>query len=136
MQLVQEMERRFLPILNDMSKHLAREFPEVRTRVLSSAVGSLTDYQGQNLGVECLFPNATPDQDDNVALIISVKHLTTQPLIDSVDVCWGLGYVEDTLFPNPMEATESALAQIEANLPRLYETLKMAVRRGHPSNEN
>jgi len=135
--VVQELENRFLSGLQGVAKEIAEQFPGVKAIVWSSPVGSLTDYQGHDLGIDCLLTAAGPDQPDNVALIIGVRHLTTTPLIDRAGVGWGdpSVRVEAELFPEPMEVTTEALQEIETRLPLLYDALKRAVRRGRPPDE-
>src|SRR5439155_2697312 len=66
--VVEELEKRLLPALQKAADEISRQFPRVKATTWSSPVGSLTDYQGHDLGIDCLFMDATPDQTDNVAL--------------------------------------------------------------------
>ena len=102
MSTLTELEDRFLPVFRKMATDISAEFPRVHTNVWSYPVGALTDYQGHGLGVECSIPTNPLDpaeqvQLENVALMINVKHLSTQPEIDSVMVSWGSGQVEAKL---------------------------------------
>jgi len=135
--VVEELERRFLPALHRMAQEISEKFPGVKASAWSQAVGSLTDYQGHDIGVECLLPSAGPDQPDNIALSISVKHLNTVPYFDAAYVCWGhpSGYVEAELFREPIEVSDKALAEIDAGLQTLYDAFQVAVARGYPSDE-
>ncbi|MGH7852712.1 MAG: hypothetical protein ACREP3_04685, partial [Candidatus Binatia bacterium] len=63
-------------------------FPEVKANVHSDSVGSLTEYQGHQIVIDCLLKDTPDDQPDNVALSVNFRHLTTNPKIDA-DVCWG-----------------------------------------------
>src|SRR5216683_445363 len=111
--VVQELENRFLPGLQKVAEEISKQFPRVRATVWSSPVGSLTHYQGHDLGIACLLSDARPDQTDNVALIIGVRHLTTTPLIDKAAVGWGApsAHVEAELFPDSMEVTAETLQE-------------------------
>jgi hypothetical protein len=99
-------------------------------------VGSLTNYQGHDLGIDCLLTDATPDQADNVALSVEVRHLTTTPLMDAA-VCWGhpSGHVEAELFPDPVPMSSETLDKLEAHLPILYDAVELALKRGRPPDE-
>jgi hypothetical protein len=132
-----QLEDRFLPVFRKMASEISAEFPRVHTNVWSYPVGALTDYQGHGLGVECSIPTNPVDPADqvqleNVALMINLKHLSTQPEIDSVMVSWGSGQVEAKLVSDSGEINENVLVEIENDLPKLYEVLKSAVARGHP----
>ncbi len=135
--IVQELERRFLPSLHKMAEEISREFPSVKVNVWSHSIGSRTNYQGHNIGIECLFSNANLDQVDNVALSIDVKHLTTVPEIVSADVCWGhpSGYIEAELLQVPVAFDEDVLGKLEDGLQELYSALRTAIERGQPLDE-
>ena len=137
MSTLTQLEDRFLPVFRKMASEISAEFPRVHTNVWSYPVGALTDYQGHGLGVECSIPTNPVDPADqvqleNVALMINLKHLSTQPEIDSVMVSWGSGQVEAKLVSDSGEINENVLVEIENELPKLYEVLKSAVARGHP----
>ena len=137
MSTLAQLEDRFLPVFRKMASEISAEFPRVHTNVWSYPVGALTDYQGHGLGVECSIPTNPVDPADqvqleNVALMINLKHLSTQPEIDSVMVSWGSGQVEAKLVSDSGEINENVLVEIENELPKLYEVLKSAVARGHP----
>jgi hypothetical protein len=137
---LKQLEDRFLPIFRKMATEIATEFPRVHTNVWSYPVGALTDYQGHALGVECSIPTNVSDPADQVqmefvALMINLKHLATQPEIDAVMVSWGSGQVEAKLSMRAGEIDEERQAEVENGLPKLFEGLKAAVRRGHPVTE-
>jgi hypothetical protein len=131
--LANELEQRFLPLLEGIAARLRADFPAVRVSVGAHSVGSLTTFQGHLLWVECLLPGVPPHQPDLVSITLGLRHLTTEPLLD-VDVGWGhpSGHLETEVFPCPVPVTEAALAEVEAALPQLAEILAAAVRRGHP----
>ena len=134
MNVIQELESRFLPTLQRITSEIEIEFPQIRLYVWSTPIGFSTAYQGHSLGIECILPDISPDLPDNLALIISVKHLTTMPQIDAVGVCWGhpTGYVEIELFPDGCIYSNTALDKIERGLPKLLEQLRVALKRGQP----
>lgn len=134
MSIVEEIENRFLPRLKEAVVDLQREFPELKINTWSASVGSLTEYQGHDIGIDCLIPNAPENQPDNIALSIGAMHITTVPKLCTADVCWGApnAVQELDLVNNPMPCTSETLSQIEVQLPRLIEALRAALRRGHP----
>jgi hypothetical protein len=135
-----ELENRFLPVFRKMATEISAEFPRVHTNVWSYPVGALTDYQGHGLGVECSIPTNLAEPVDQaqmefVALMINLKHLSTQPEIDSVLVSWGSGQVEEKMTPQSGEINIARLVEVDKGLPELFEVLKTAIRRGHPATE-
>ena len=130
--IVEELERRLLPAFRLKAEQLQREFPGVRIATWSSPIGSATSYQGHDLGIDCLFPDAPSDQPNNVGLIIGVMHLTTVPKLCDATVSWGAGAGEGChgaeLIDSPIPYSTAALNQIEAGLPSLYEALESALR--------
>jgi len=140
MSTLTELENRFLPVFRKMSAEVSAEFPRVHTNVWSYPVGALTDYQGHGLGIECSIPSNLTDPADQVqmefvALMINLKHLSTQPEIDSVLVSWGSGQVEAKMSLQAGEINESRLVEVENGLPKLFVALKSAIMRGHPETE-
>jgi hypothetical protein len=138
MSTLTDFESRFLPVFRNMATELSAEFPRVHANVWSYPVGALTDYQGHGLGVECSIPTNPMDpaeqvQLENVALMINLKHLSTQPEVDSVTVSWGSGQVEARLVFDDEEISEKLIVEIENGLPKLFDVLKSAVTRGHPA---
>ena len=134
MNVTQELESRFLLSLHRIKSEIEVESPQIRATVRSIPIGSLTEYQGHSVGIECILPAVASDMPDNLALIITVKHLTTVPQIDSAGVYWGhpAGYVEVELFPDSIVFSHAALDEIESSLPKLLEHLKVAIKRGRP----
>jgi hypothetical protein len=136
MSVAQDAETRFLPALHIIAAEINRRFKNVRADIWSGPVGSLTEFQGHGLGVDCLIYDAPADQPDNIALIIGYEYLATSPKVNA-DVCWGhpSGHVEADVFATPLELNEAALAGIEAALPRLSAALIAALEQGHPPAE-
>jgi hypothetical protein len=133
--LVSELEHELLPRFTDWANRLRAECPNVRANVFSHSVGSLTEYQGHGLGIDCLLTDTPDERPDNVALVVDVQHLTTVPLIDA-DVCWGhpSGHVEAEFSFDPQDASSEVLKNLYADLPRLYDALVAAAKRGKPSD--
>ncbi len=139
MSTITDLEGHYLPVFRKMAGEISAEFPRVHTNVWSYAIGALTDYKGHGLGLECAIPAEISDpavqaQMEFVALMINIKHLTTQPLIDTVLVSWGSGQVEASLAPESVAITQANLDEIDRHLPELFKALKSAVARGHPAD--
>lgn len=107
----------------------------MKAKVYSQDVGSLTEYQGHQILIDCLLTDAPDDQPDNVALSVSLRHITTNPKIDA-DVCWGnpSGHIEAEFSPGPLEVSDKVLNELYAVMPRLYDSLTEAIKRGKPSD--
>ena len=118
-----------------LAEQLSTRFPNVVARAFSGSVGSLTEYQGYHVGVECLLTDAPDNRPDNVALSVDLWHLTTTPKVDA-GVCWGhpSGHSEAEFRPGPLEVSSEILNELYVELPRLYESLVEAVNRGKPSD--
>ncbi len=132
-----DLEHRFLPVFRKMAAEISIAHPKVHTNVWSYPIGALTDYKGHGLGLECAIPMEATDPGDQlqvefVALMINLKHLTTQPVIDTVLVSWGSGETEAKLTPEAVSLSEENLVELEKCLPEMFQVLKSAVARGHP----
>ena len=138
--VVVELEELLLPQFREAASRLASEFPQYKLHVWSSSVGGATEYQGHNLGVECLFPDAADHEADCVAAYATVKHLTTEPLLCEACVAWGQGErpnVECELLQNSLPATQEALLSIGSMVPHLINVFRQALQawssRGTPA---
>lgn len=131
---VVQMQAGLLPILQIWEEELRREYPHVTTDICDYSVGSLTDWDGHSIGLDCLFKEAASDEPDNVALLVSLKHKQKAPSLASADVVWGHpGYVEASLLPECVEFSPDRLAELIKRLPELFVALKQAIQRGRPS---
>lgn len=54
--LVKQIEELFLPEVQRLASETQQQHPSLRFNLWHAPVGSLTDYQGYALAVECLFP--------------------------------------------------------------------------------
>jgi hypothetical protein len=135
--IVESLEQKLLTPFRGLADHLSSQFPNLVINVYSQSVGSLTEYQGHQIVIDCLFIDAPLDQPDNVALCIDLQHLTTNPRIDA-DVCWGhpSGHVEAEFSAEPLDVSDKVLNDLYADLPRLYDSLIEAVKRRKPSDWN
>ena len=125
--IVEELESRFLSVFRAKANQLQSEFPDARITTWSLPNGSATSLQGHDLGIDCVFPDAPDNESDNVALLIGVMHLTTEPKICDAGVGWG-SPADIELIESPVPYSEMALNEIEAKLPLLYEALTSALR--------
>jgi len=57
--LIAQTEELFLPELQRLASEMRQLHPTLRFNVWHDPVGSLTDYQGYALGVECVFPKSS-----------------------------------------------------------------------------
>jgi hypothetical protein len=121
----------------ELAAELARRHPEAIFQVLSCPVGSATVFQGHALCLECVWQGRSPDEPDNVALEITLCHLTTTPRINA-DVCWGHGPVEAEFAPectssdNWPELTPEVFRQLLARMPGLMDEFRRVVAQGWP----
>jgi hypothetical protein len=128
------LERRFLPALRAAEAEINAGVSGVRAAVWSQHFGQATDSPGHVIALSCFFPNAPPDQPDEVSLELSFGGVTGPNPTVEADVVWGHpGQAEADLFPRPVPLTEESLRRVEIELPRLIEVLWSAVRRGRPS---
>ncbi len=135
--VVQDLETRFRQQLEDYAKAIRREFPNVEVEMWSSPVGSLTDYQGHDIGINCSIADVPTDRPNNVALIIEVMHLTTEPKFSGAAVVWGhpSGTVEAALLDRDLVPySEASITIVEKGLDDLAAALRKAMRRGAPSD--
>lgn len=135
MDAVSQLRLSILPIFQAWEQELRAEHPDFIIKIWDGPVGKLTDWQGHDIGIECMFTNAAPGSSDNIALTVNLKHLNhPMPLIESADVVWGhpSGCVEASLLTAPVEFSPERLAEVVGRLPDLFAALKQAVRRGRP----
>jgi hypothetical protein len=134
--VVIDLEQRFLERLNTAAAELQRQLPHVTAHVWSSPTGSKTEYQGHDVGIDCLLKDIPAERPDNIALIIGVRHLTTTPELCDAEVCWGhpCGTVEASLIEEVVPYSEENIIRIQEGLPKLLAALAQALRKGMPSN--
>jgi hypothetical protein len=128
--VVQILEQRFLKRFRDYAAQLEIDFVHVRATARSYSVGSLTPFQGHTISLECFFPDASPEESDNVAICIGVKHLKTEPMLCNASVEWGEhGGTELDLLEEPLPCSPEAIETIEAAVPQLFDALRTAIAR-------
>jgi hypothetical protein len=131
---VSHLRASLLPILQAWERELRRAYPDVTTNIYDCSLGKLTDWNGHLIGIECIFKNVAPEWPDDLALLVSLKHLHETPSIDSADVVWGhpSGYVEASVLPASVEFSLDRLEELIKRLPELFTALRQAIRRGRP----
>ena len=141
MDVAKELESRLMPMLEVAASTLRSEFPTANIRTESHPVGSLTDLQGHYVAISCLL--VEPDsrvtemkrtQPDLVDLVIGVQHLTTEPELSELYVCWGhpSGHIELELLHAPIPINEAAWGRAVDSVAPLVDALRTAIRRGQP----
>jgi hypothetical protein len=138
--LVEQIEEMFLPTLNRLALEMQQRHPELIFAVWSSPTGTLTDYKGHDLGVECCFQQSSPKVASVVALSIDVCHLTSTPRV-MLEVGWAhpSGHVEAS-YPDDWSssdewptATPEVLNDLKRRFPDFIRAFQLAVERGAPN---
>ena len=130
MHAVTELERVFLPLLQEAERVAASEHPQFKFNVGSSSVGGLTAYQGHTVWLECTFPDAADHEADSVAIMVVVKHITTEPKLSEASVEWGNGHHPEfalELLEHPVALTEEQLRETAMRFPELLRAFKSAI---------
>ena len=129
------LELRLLPILDAAAAQLRRDFPTFRISTEAHSVGRLTERQGHMIAISCLMPEiVAKDAADLVDLVVEIQHLTTEPELSDLYLCWGhpSGRIELDLLPAPVLLDEKAWQLAEQSVPVLVEALRNALLRGRP----
>jgi hypothetical protein len=135
--LVEQIDELFLPELQRLASDLQQRYAHLGFNVWHSTVGSLTDYQGYDFGVECRFPNVTQKGTDNLALTIGLCHLTSTPKL-MADVVWGhpSGNCVASFRDNVRSiadwpvAEQRVIQELKAYFPTLVRAFRLAIERG------
>ena len=141
MGIVQTIEAEYLPRLASLARKLLADYPGVRFYVGSTPVGRARAFAGHSVYLSCRWPDRSGSEADEVALGISLFHITTEARVNA-DVCWGDGHVEADFAPEAVhsddwpEATPETLARLRAAFPELASALVAALRRGAPPAED
>lgn len=118
-----ELEAKLLPLFREAAERIGQEHPSFKFQVFSSSVGGATAYQGHNLGLECMFPDAGDHEADCVAASVRVMHLTTEPMLSEVGVEWGSGQHPDVrveFVEHAAPLTQGSLDEVATRLPELF----------------
>jgi hypothetical protein len=137
--LVQQIEESFLPELERHASQMRAQFPALRFHVWRSPTGTLTDYQGYDVGLECVFPQVAQDAPDNLALSIDLCHLTSTPRL-MAGVGWGhpsgrseAKFRDCSKIADWPEATPEIIEELRRTLPKLIRAFESAIRHGVPT---
>lgn len=138
--LVRQIGELFLPELERLASQMREQFPALTFNVWHSPTGALTEYQGWDVGLECVIPQAGKDAPDNVAVMIGLCHLNSRARI-MAEVVWGhpSGHPEVEFRDNCLtnadwpEAKPETIEEIKEFLPAMFQAFESAVERGVPS---
>lgn len=95
----------------------------MKVNLYSNAVGSKTDWQGHDWGIDCYFPNASEQTQDNTYLSVEAGHLTTMPILNA-SVGWP---VQKQVFPEYQIADDDIIEKISQELPHFFEALRLSL---------
>ena len=121
--------------LDELSVSLRDRLPGVQVHSYGGPVGSRTELQGHDVGLEATLPTG-----NSIALNISAAYLTTTPRV-LADVCWDAdagGAIEASTWEDWQSTREwplasaANLARVEEDLSRLLEAFCAAIERGEP----
>jgi hypothetical protein len=137
--LVEQIEHSFLPQVQRLASEMQGRYSNLRFNVWHAPEGSLTDYEGYSLGIECVFPTAAANAPSNVALSVEICHLDSAPQL-MADVIWGHPSGEsEAAFPENRrsingwsEATPELLQELNGVFPKLIQAFETAVQRAAP----
>src|SRR5271169_2415575 len=79
--LVEQAEALFGSDMERLASDMQKRFPEFRFNLWRGPVGSLTEYQGYDIGVECVFQTIGPHDSVSVSLSVELCHLTSTPKV-------------------------------------------------------
>jgi hypothetical protein len=125
--LVEQIEQLFLPDLERLASQMRGQFPALEFNVWHSPTGTLTEYQGYDLGLECVFPAGGHNEPTTVALSIELCHLTSTPrLMAGVEWSGSSGHSEADFrdwskIADWPEATSETIEELRKTLPTLVQ---------------
>ena len=137
--LVEQLESLFLPQLERLAVDLRKRFPTLHFNLWHGPVGGLTEYQGYDLGLECIFPSASSGVSEHISLSVDLSHLASRPkVMASADG----GKESSTFFRDDWstsadwpEATPETLKDLAEDFPRISRAFEAAVERGASRRE-
>jgi hypothetical protein len=133
MNVVQTLESRYLPLLEQAAARLRETHETFQFNVGSGSVGSLTTFQGHHAYLEAWRHDVKNDRVPNcVALEVCVRDLPGKPTLCDLGVGWGGDGVPPSdgldLLPREIAFGPEALALIDAALPQLEMHLDRCLR--------
>ena len=133
--LIANLEAKCMPHLLESQARLRTSYPALEFNVWSSPTGSLTPWQGHDLGIEVEVPVSDDSREPNwLVLEISTHHLTTEPKLQAF-VSWGYSHAlaVDASFETPQPLVDANVDLLEQSLPKLLASFEAAVRESvHP----
>jgi hypothetical protein len=129
-EVVAELESVFGPLFESARNDLALEYPSVEVRKWSSSIGRLTEYDGYDIGIECVFSDARPEESNCVSASVGVWHLSTTPEFNSFGVDWCSGASPTSsaeLLSSPIPFEKASTTELAARVPELLSHLRTAV---------
>lgn len=139
--LVELIDRLFLPEVQGLASKMRDKYSSLQFNTWHAPQGSSTDYQGYSLGIECVFPEASENSPNNVALSVAVCHLSSTPEL-MADVVWGHPSGEsEAAFPEnrhsinqSAEANPETIQELNRTFPNLIQAFEKAVKRAVPAS--
>jgi hypothetical protein len=138
--LIEQIESLFLPDMECLASDMQKRFPAFKFNLWRGPTGSKTEYQGYDVGVECVFPWASTDAPDHVALSVELCHLTSTPKV-MAGVSGHPGGHSEKWFKSDWrsnaewpEATPAVISELRDTYPDLVRAFELAVERGAPPN--
>jgi len=123
MNVVETLENRYLPLLNQEAVRLRQRHPTFTVNVGSTSIGSATTFQGHNLYIEALRLESGNSEPNCIAMEICVRDVPGTPTLCALDVAWGGDGVPPTvgldLLPREVAMTTETLRIIDEALPQL-----------------
>jgi hypothetical protein len=123
MNVVETLEARYLPLLNQTAARLGEKHPTFKVTVGSGSVGGATTFQGHSVYLEAFRPDSADPEPNCLALEICVRDLPGTPMLCSLDVAWGGDGIPPTdgldLLPVDVVFAPDVLRIIDEALPRL-----------------
>jgi hypothetical protein len=132
MNVIDTLETRYLPLLNQAAARLREKHPTFTVSVGSGSVGSATTFQGHHLYLEAVRPHSADPEPNCIALEICVRDLPGMPILCSLDVAWGGDGVAPSggldLLADEVAFAAEALRLIDDALPQLEKHLDLCLR--------
>lgn len=126
-----ELERVFLPLLQEEQRVASARYPHFKFSAGASSVGGLTSHQGHQVCLDCLFPDAAAQESDLVSVVVGAMHVATEPKLSEAYVAWGNGRLEAELIKQPIALTQEALSEVSARMPELLVVFRKALQDWH-----
>jgi hypothetical protein len=123
MNVVETLEARYLPLLNQAAARLGQKHPTFEVNVGSGSVGGATAFQGHDLYLEAFRSHSVDPEPNCLTLEICVRDLTGTPTLCTLGVAWGGDGIAPTdgldLLPAEVVFATDTLPIIDEVLPRL-----------------